>query len=155
MNMQDAADRADAILDATFKAIKPGVQWTHGETTTGSCDLSRRRAVMTVISEQRRGNFLGLIQRHWEGEGFEITAVNKDKDLPAIYAESSDGFTLRMSIGGKGQAFFEVATPCVKESAVSDPTTPSNGPNYAGGPIPRPDVTSDFWSSDSPAPAKS
>ncbi|WP_198533732.1 hypothetical protein [Streptomyces odonnellii] len=147
MNMQEAAERADSILDATFGAIRPEVRWTHGETTTGSCDLSRRRAVMTVISEQRRGGFLGVVERFWRKSGYEITSVNTNREFPAIYARSPDGFGLRLSIAGKGQAFFEVATPCVEESDVAGPTTPANGPDYRGGPIPRPDVHDSFWSS--------
>ncbi|MFD5034400.1 hypothetical protein ACFWM0_28920 [Streptomyces sp. NPDC058405] len=155
MDMQEAANRADSILDGTLDAIKPEVKWTHGETTAGSCDLSRRRTVMTVISEQRRGAFLGVIDRLWRKSGYEITSVNSNKEFPAIYAKSSDGFGMSLSIGGKGQAFFEVATPCVEESAVAKPTVESNGPDYSGGPVPRPNVHDDFWSSGAPLSASS
>ncbi|MEV7684089.1 hypothetical protein AB0O64_36970 [Streptomyces sp. NPDC088341] len=148
MDMQEAAERADSILDGTFGAISPEVHWTHGETTAGSCDLSRRRAVMTVISEQRRGGFLGVVERFWRKSGYEITSVNTSREFPAIYAKSPDGFGLRLSIAGRGQAFFEVATPCVEESDVAKPRTRANGPDYSGGPIPRPDVYDDFWSSE-------
>lgn len=152
LNMQEAAERADSILEGTFRAIRPTVRWTHGETTAGSCDLSRRRAVMTIISEQRRGGFLGVVERSWRKSGYEITSVNSSQRLPAIYAKSPDGFGIRLSIGGGGQAFFEVATPCVEKSAVADPTAATDGPNYAGGPIPRPDVHDDFWSAATPPP---
>ncbi|MFE2035321.1 hypothetical protein ACFXBB_19125 [Streptomyces scopuliridis] len=155
MDMQEAAERADSILDGTFVAIRPEVRWTHGETTVGSCDLSRRRAVMTVISEQRRGGFLGVVERFWQKSGYEITSVNSSEEFPAIYAKSADGFGLRLSVAGKGQAFFEVATPCVEESAVADPTSQPNGPDYSGSPIPRPDVHDDFWSSRAPLPTSS
>lgn len=57
MDMQEAAVRADEILDGTFAAIKPEVHWTHERSTEGSCDVQRRRAVMTIISEERRGAF--------------------------------------------------------------------------------------------------
>ncbi|WTK95770.1 hypothetical protein OG700_21215 [Streptomyces sp. NBC_01508] len=146
MNMQEAAERADSILDGTFRAIRPGVKWTHGETTVGSCDLSRRRAVMTIVSERQRGGFLGVVERYWRKSGYEITSVNSSQRFPAIYAKSLDGFGIRLSIGGEGQAFFEVATPCVEKSAVADPTAETDGHNYAGGPIPRPDIRDDFWS---------
>jgi hypothetical protein len=155
MDMKEAAERADSILDGTLAAIEPEVKWTHGETTTGSCDLSRRRAVMTDVSVQRRGAFLGVVDRFWRTSGYEITSVNSDKNFPAIYAKSADGFGISLSIGGKGQAFFEVATPCVEESVVAVPTAKPNGPNYAGGPIPRPNVHDDFWSSKAPQPAAS
>ncbi|MCI3226799.1 hypothetical protein OG705_15990 [Streptomyces sp. NBC_00838] len=152
MNMQEAAERADSILEGTFRAIRPGVRWTHGETTVGSCDLSRRRAVMTIISEERRGGFLGVVERSWRKSGYEITSVNNSQRFPAIYAKSPDGFGIRLSIGGEGQPFFEVATPCVEKSEVAAPTAKTDGPNYAGGPIPRPDIHDDFWSAPSPPP---
>ncbi|MEV3874133.1 hypothetical protein [Streptomyces sp. NPDC049906] len=146
MNMQEAADRADAILDGTLAAVKPAVSWTHGETSEGDCDLSRRRAVMTVISEERRGSFLGVVERHWKSEGFSPLGVNASRELPATYFETPDDFRVRLRFGGNGQAFFEVATPCVEQSAVKAPTARTVGPNYAGGPIPSPDVHSEFWS---------
>lgn len=155
VNMQEAAEQADAILDGTFSAIKPPVNWTHGETSEGDCDVSRRRAVMTVISEERRGNFLGVVERHWKTEGYTQLGVNSSLKSPATYFETPDGFRARLRFGSDGQAFFEVATPCVDKSAVEAPTTETVGPNYAGAPIPTPDVRSDFWSagpSDSPKP---
>ncbi|MGV4891342.1 hypothetical protein ACSR0Z_33105 [Streptomyces viridosporus] len=155
MNMQEAAEHADAMLDAVLESIKPEVQWTHDETTTTSCDLIRRRTVMTIISKERRGSFLGLVERFWEKSGYEITAVNKSTKFPAVYAEDSDGFTISLSIGDQGQAFFEAATPCVEESAVADPTSSPKGVNYAGKKIPRPNVHSDFWSSTTPIPSAS
>lgn len=152
MNMQEAAERADAMLDTTFSSIKPQVNWAHGPTTAGSCDLSRRRTVMTVISEDRRGSFLGVVERSWRSQGYRITDVNKSKKFPAIFAKTSDGFGISLTIGGEGQAFFEVATPCVTESKVSDPTATPNGPSYEGVyPLPRPNVRSKFWSSSGPA----
>jgi hypothetical protein len=150
MNMQEAAERADSMLDATFGAIKPEVRWAHDETTAGSCDLSRRRVVMTVISAQRRGNFLGMIERFWKKSGYEITSVNTDKEFPAIFAKTSDGFGIALTIADKGQAHFEVATPCMEKSEVAAPTTKPNGPAYDGVEIPRPNVRSDFWSADTP-----
>ncbi|KIF68753.1 hypothetical protein HY68_09120 [Streptomyces sp. AcH 505] len=155
MDMQQAADRADRMLDGTIGAIKPPVQWTHGPTTTGSCDLSRRRTVMTQISPNRRGALLGVIDRFWRKTGYEITSVNSDAEFPGIYARTVDGFQISLSIGGEGQAFFEVATPCVDASAVAESTVPPNGPAYTSGPIPRPNVQDDFWSSSEPLASSS
>ncbi|WP_406321851.1 hypothetical protein [Streptomyces sp. NBC_01637] len=147
MDMQGAADRADGILDAVLREVKPRVQWAHGPTSTGSCDVSRMRVVMTIVSENRRGSFLGLVDRFWRKSGYRIKAVNNDVDVPAIYAQTKDGFGVTLSIGGKGQAFFEVDSPCVKESEVAESTTPPNGPAYDDVyPLPRPNVHSDFWS---------
>ncbi|MFB6780330.1 hypothetical protein ACFCX0_23510 [Streptomyces sp. NPDC056352] len=147
MNMQEAADRADGILDAVLKTIEPEIQWAHGPTTTGSCDVTRRRAVMTIVSAERRGSFLGVVDRFWRKSGYRIKAINNDLDVPAIFAQTRDGFGVTLSIGGKGQAFFEVDSPCVKESEVAESTTPPNGPAYENVyPLPRPNVHSDFWS---------
>ncbi|MFF2214542.1 hypothetical protein [Streptomyces antibioticus] len=155
MNMQEAAEHADKLLDDTFAAIKPAVHWTHGETTEGSCDVSRRRAVMTVISPERRGSFLGVVERYWKAEGYRQLGANRSVESPATYFETPDRFRVRLLIGGNGQAFFEVATPCVTKSSVAPPTAETVGPNYAGSPIPDPDVRSAFWSSTTPIPSAS
>ncbi|MDK0521411.1 hypothetical protein [Streptomyces sp. ML-6] len=145
MDMQEAAERADEILDGTFAAIKPPVYWTHGQSTEGGCDVQRRRAVMTIISEERRGSFLGVIERYWKSREYKQLAVN-NSDIPAMYYRTPDGFNVRVLVGANGQAFFEVATPCVNPSEVSLPKTETVGPNYAGKKIPFPYVKSDFWS---------
>ncbi|MFB6874787.1 hypothetical protein [Streptomyces sp. NPDC056323] len=153
MNMQEAAVRADEILDETFAAIKPSVHWTHGQSTEGNCDVQRRRAVMTIISEERRGSFLGVVERYWESQGYKQISVNKSKS-PAMYYRTPDEFNVRVLVGSNGQAFFEVATPCVNHSKVSPPKAETVGPNYAGKRIPFPDVKSDFWSGKSASPSR-
>jgi hypothetical protein len=150
MNMQEAADRADFILDATFAGIKPAVEWVHGESTEGACDVSRRRAVLTVISEQRRGGFFGVVERGWKQAGYRQLGVNSSVESPATYFETADGFRVRLLIGGGGQAFFEVATPCVEKSQVAPPAPPPGGGGRAGDPIPRPNIRSPFWSAGAP-----
>ncbi|MET7794674.1 hypothetical protein ABZV25_12945, partial [Micrococcus luteus] len=149
ITMQQAAERADAMLDATLGAIEPEVHWTHSGTSTGSCDVSRSRTVMTIISKERRGNFLGVVQRFWEKSGYRIKSVNKSEKFPAIFAQSPDGFGISLVVGGAGQVAFEVDSPCAKPSKVADPTASPNGPDY-NYPIPRPNVRSDFWSATSP-----
>lgn len=154
MNMQEAADRADGILDSTIRAIDPEVHWTHGPSTSGSCDVTRRRVVMTVISAGRRGNFLGVVDRLWRGSGYLIISTRNDAEAPAIYARTDDGFGISLIVGGEGQVFFEADTPCVQESEVADPTTKPNTPSYEGMEnIPRPNIHSDFWSAATPVSA--
>ncbi|MFD7856404.1 hypothetical protein ACFV6B_19250 [Streptomyces microflavus] len=151
MDMQAAAERSDVILDDVLREIRPELRWTHGPTTVGSCDVSRRRVVMTDISASRRGNLLGVVDRFWRTRGYRMTVVNNDAEFPAIYARTSDGFGVRLRIGGQGQAFFQVDTPCVRESEVADSTSQATAPLYEGMEvIPRPNIHSDFWSAQTP-----
>ncbi|NYE42087.1 hypothetical protein [Streptomyces fulvorobeus] len=151
MDMQMAAKYSDKVLDETLVQIEPEVQWTHGPTTTGSCDVTRRRTVMTVISGDRRGSFLGVVDRYWRESDYEIKTINNDGDFPAIYAQTKRGFGVSLSFGGEGQAFFEVDSPCVEKSDVADSTTKPTAPSYEGMEnIPRPHLRSDFWSAGAP-----
>ncbi|MET9953113.1 hypothetical protein ABZ135_16370 [Streptomyces sp. NPDC006339] len=152
MNMQAAAARADSLLDATIKAVVPEIQWTHHTWTSGSCTVTRRRKVMTIISEQRRGAFLGVVERFWKKSGYDITGVNRDQEMPAIFAKTPEGFQLTLTVGYEGQIVFRADTPCVAKSAVADPTTPPNGPAHPLGRIPAPNVRSAFWSAAAPLP---
>ncbi|MGA5165548.1 hypothetical protein [Streptomyces lavendulocolor] len=150
MNMQAAAEHADAMLDATIGAVVPEVVWAHHVTTTGSCDVSRRRKIMTIVSPQRRGAFLGVVERYWKNRGYIVTAVRASEERPAIFARSPEGFGISLIFGHAGQAFFEVATPCVTKSDVAEPTSVPNGPAYPLGEIPTPNVRSAFWSAEVP-----
>ena len=151
VDMQAAANRADQILDSVLEEVRPAMNWAHGPTSTGACDVSRMRAVMTIIAAERRGNVLGLVERFWRQSDYRIKAVNADSEFPAIYAETRDGFGVSLSFGGGGQAFFEADSPCVDKSEVAEPTTQPNGPTYEGVyPIPRPNIRSPFWSAGAP-----
>ncbi|MFJ7411517.1 hypothetical protein ACIQWZ_11975 [Streptomyces sp. NPDC098077] len=151
MDMQGAAERADGMFYATVGEIKPEIEWVHYTTTTGSCDVTRYWTVMTVVSEQRRGNFLGVVERFWKASDYRIEMVNPSKDLPTIVATSPDGFGIQVKFGYKGQAFFEVTSPCVEKSKVAGPKRAANGRTYDGE-IPTPNVRSGFWSAETPVP---
>ncbi|SBV03412.1 hypothetical protein YW5DRAFT_07099 [Streptomyces sp. Ncost-T6T-1] len=76
-----------------------------------------------------------------------MTAVNNSVEFPAIYARTIDGYRLSLRIGGQGQAFFQVDTPCAQKSEVLDSTSQATAPLYEGMEfIPRPNIHSDFWS---------
>ncbi|MFJ5050024.1 hypothetical protein [Streptomyces sp. NPDC088719] len=151
MDMQGAAERADGMFYATVGEIKPEIEWVHYTTTTGSCDVTRYWTVMTVVSEQRRGNFLGVVERFWKASDYRIEMVNPSKDVPTIIATSPDGFGIQVKFGYKGQAFFEVTSPCVEKSKVAGPKRAANGRTYDGE-IPTPNVRSGFWSAETPVP---
>ncbi|MFD8618941.1 hypothetical protein [Streptomyces sp. NPDC059513] len=147
MDMQEAAERSDAMLDAVLEAVDPDLQWAHGPTTTRACGVTRRRTVMTVVSADRRQTFLDRAEAFWRKSEYRIKAVNKDEVFPAVYAVTEAGFGVSVSFRGKGQAFLEADSPCVKESKVAPPTAEPNGPAYEGVyPLPRPNVRSGFWS---------
>ncbi|MEU3981402.1 hypothetical protein AB0F77_15030 [Streptomyces sp. NPDC026672] len=148
MNLQEAADRADTILDEAFAAIKPGVQWTHRYSMPGDCYVDRDRAVMTIISAQRRGSFLGVLDRHWKGKGYNLVATSPNG--LAAHFKTQDGFQLEVLIAPNGQAHLSVTTPCVDESDVAQPTSKPNGPDYSKQKLPAPNVKSTFWSSEAP-----
>ena len=106
---------------------------------------------MTVISDGRRGSFLGLVDRFWRKSGYRIKAINNDLDFPAIYAQTNRGFGVSLTFGAEGQAFLEVDSPCVEKSDVADSTTKPTAPSYEGMEnIPRPNIRSDFWSAEAP-----
>ncbi|MFI6205631.1 hypothetical protein ACIBAI_04440 [Streptomyces sp. NPDC051041] len=153
MNMQTAADRADAILDGTFAAIKPPVQWTPTYTVPAECYVDRDRTVMTIISEQRRTAFLDVVERHWRSEGYEL--VDMSENGLATNFRTHDGFQLQVLIGTNGQAHFTVTTPCVEKTDVSAPSGPPIGFDYSQQEVPAPNVRSDFWSSTEPVPSSS
>ncbi|MFD4033397.1 hypothetical protein ACFWVP_23530 [Streptomyces sp. NPDC058637] len=147
MDMQEAADRSDSMLDAVLEQMDPEVQWAHGPTTKGGCDVTRRRTVMTIVSAERRQSFLDQVEKFWLESDYRIKARNKDEVFPAIYAQTKAGFGISVSFRGKGQAFFEADSPCVEESGVADSASEPNGPAYEGVyPLPRPNVRSDYWS---------
>ncbi|MEU3299468.1 hypothetical protein ABZ729_06510 [Streptomyces sp. NPDC006678] len=165
MNMQEAGDRAEQMLDGMFGAIEPSVETQRGPSSdsictdfkndsTGTGSITRRRYVMTIISDERRGSFLGLVERHWKKDGYEITSVRKHKDSPAIFASTPEGFRVVLQFGFKGQASFDVTSPCVTESEVTEaPREPLDPSSPAAEGLPY--VRSDFWSAEAPAPSAS
>ncbi|GHH87084.1 hypothetical protein [Streptomyces capitiformicae] len=155
MTMQQAAERADSILTETMTAIKPQVQWEHGIFTDLTCSVSRRVSVTTIISPERRGSFLGVVERYWEKQGFTHRTANKSTTNPATYFITPDQFQIRLLFGYQGQAHFEVTTPCVKKSAVAPPQPVSGVPEYDGSEPPLPSENSDFWSANTPVSSAS
>ncbi|MBU7596595.1 hypothetical protein JGS22_002815 [Streptomyces sp. P38-E01] len=101
---------------------------------------------MTDVSEERRGSFLGVVERHWEKSGFEITGANSDREMPSIYAKTDQGYRLTLNIGYRGQAFFTIVSPCVRVSKLDPKLSKTNGPNFSGREIPRPpNFQDEFW----------
>ncbi|MFD0393540.1 hypothetical protein ACFQ3Z_17920 [Streptomyces nogalater] len=81
------------MLDAMVKVIHPPVEAAPGPSSeaicpdfkndsTGTGQVTRRRYVMTIISSERRGNFLGVVERYWKKLGYTITSVRDHKEMP-------------------------------------------------------------------------
>ncbi|ROP46979.1 hypothetical protein [Streptomyces sp. PanSC9] len=158
VDMQEAAEKADALVYQTFRAVRPPLDWTHDASDHGSCDgsdaygdVTRRAVVMTKVSDERRGALLGVIERYWKKSGLKITKVISDKEFPEMYAETGDGLLRTgLVVGGEGQFFLDVQTACVRTSEVRTPATQARGQSYYGKDLPRPNVTDPFWSSREP-----
>ncbi|MCX4691775.1 hypothetical protein [Streptomyces sp. NBC_01408] len=166
MNMQQGAERADVILQETLAAIQPEVLWNHspgGEAgctkgvagaPTGTGAAKRTVSIMTIVSEQRRGALMGVIERDWKGRGYTITSVNNSAEVPAIHAETPEGYTLSVKVGG-GQFFLDAGTPCLTDHPVQEPRTKPNTHHRKGQFPQRPDTQDEFWSATTPLPSGS
>ncbi|MFJ3722457.1 hypothetical protein ACIPYQ_07755 [Streptomyces sp. NPDC090045] len=167
MNLQQGAERADAILQETLAAVQPELKWNHGPgsdagctkgvagAATGTGSAKRLISILTIVSEQRRGALLGVIERDWKSRGYTITNVNESQKFPAIYASTPDGYILTVKVGGEGQFFLNAATPCLTDSGVQQPTSKPNTPDRKGEYPVRPDVQDEFWSATTPVPSGS
>ncbi|MFD7491369.1 hypothetical protein ACFV8T_02970 [Streptomyces sp. NPDC059832] len=161
MDMRQAGRRAEGVLDGTLAAIRPPVEWAYGAPSeaacstglnepTGTTTVTRSRNILTVVSERRRDNLLGLVQRYWERQGFQVVSVNSDKDMPRIRARDADDFTVSLDVGSIGNISVSAGVSCAVNSAM---TYPKGTPGHPGGPKVeelRPRERSDFWSSGEP-----
>ncbi|MFD3679429.1 hypothetical protein [Streptomyces sp. NPDC058613] len=166
MNMQQGANRVDAILQETLAAVRPELRWNHGPSSDAGCTnttggstgtgaAKRSVLILTIVSEQRRGALLGVIEREWKGRGYQVTSVNKNPVFPAMRADTPDGYSLSVEVAGEGQFFLDVATPCLTDSPVQDPTSKPNTPVRTTPYPQRPDVQDDFWSATTTVPSGS
>lgn len=156
-SLQTAAKKADAIVFDTLSSVQPTLEWVHDASSGSGCDshtidgretgaVTRRAAVMTIVSEGRRGSLLGVVERAWKKSGYAITGVDRDRAMPAIYARSSEGFRMSLSVGYKGRFHVSVTTPCFIMAEIGPPQTRANGQPFEGELVPAPNVHSDFWS---------
>ncbi|WLQ34084.1 hypothetical protein P8A18_11805 [Streptomyces castrisilvae] len=157
MDMQQAGQRAEAILDGTMAAIQPPVEWVRGSTSespcstglnepTGTTTVMRGRNILTVISEHRRGELLEMVQRYWEDQGFRDFDIDHDKKMPQIRATAADGLTVILDVGNIGNVYIHAGFGCAQDSEM---TYPEGTPGRPGGPkkverIPR--EHSPYWS---------
>ncbi|MEW1582531.1 hypothetical protein AB0407_31200 [Streptomyces microflavus] len=106
---------------------------------------------MTIISAQRRGSFLGVVDRFWRKSGYRLKMINSHVEAPAMYAETKDRFVVSLIVADKGQVHFDVDSPCVRASEVADSPRRATAPlDSEAELIPRPNIHSDFWSAQTP-----
>ncbi|MEU6059850.1 hypothetical protein [Streptomyces sp. NPDC047097] len=163
--MQEAGVRAEKMLDDTLAAVRPAVTALHAASGdiictdfknvgTGAGSVTRERAVVTIISAERRGNFLGVVERHWRASGYRITSVREDKEMPAVFATSPEHFQISLEFGAKGQAHLGVTSPCVTKSEIVEPSREPLPPE-ARAAEGMPYLHSGFWSARTPVPSPS
>lgn len=66
---------------------------------------------MTIIPEERRGRFLGMSERRWKKDGYEITSARENREMPATSASTPEGFRVAPEIGYKGRTSSSVTSP--------------------------------------------
>ncbi|GAA0580460.1 hypothetical protein [Streptomyces crystallinus] len=157
MNMQQAGEGSENILDATLAAIQPPVKWSYGAPMQEACStdlnepmgrttVTRSRNILTIISPDRRGSLLGVVQRHWESAGFKVTSVRDDESMPWVRATRDDGFSVSLQVGSVGNVFLSASFACAEDAEM---TYPSGTPGKPGGPRTeelKPRERSEFWS---------
>ncbi|MFB8212462.1 hypothetical protein [Streptomyces sp. NPDC056010] len=157
MDMKQAGQRAEEILDDTMEAIQPSVKWVRGvamvspcstnlNEPTGTTTVVRSRNILTVVSERRRDELLKMVQRHWKKRGATDFDVHSDEKMPRIRAKTADGLTVTLDVGYAGNVYIRAAFGCAQDSAM---TYPKGTPGQPGGPdeperIPR--EHSSYWS---------
>ncbi|MEU5436510.1 hypothetical protein AB0G73_24455 [Streptomyces sp. NPDC020719] len=162
MDMGQGAEQADAILQQTLGDITPPLRWNHGPSNdiacsnmlgkgTGTGTVERLIVILTKVSAERRGSLLGIVERSWKARGYKITGVNRDKDMPAIFATTPDHFQIVLEVGATGQFGFSAVTPCLTHTDnIPDPAPTPNTPQRDV-PYPAPDdIHDDFWSAPTP-----
>ena len=88
--------------------------------------------VMTIVSAERRGSFLGLVDRYWRKSGYRIKAINNDAEVPAIYAQTKDGFGVSLSHRRKRPSLLRSGQPLCRGVGRSRVHHPAQRPFLRG-----------------------
>lgn len=139
MDMQQAGERAEGILDGTMAAIRPPVVWSYGNPSdpacstglnepTGTTTVVRSRNITTVVSEERRDELLKQVREYWEQKGARDFTVRSGKGMPRMRARTADGFAVILQVGSIGNVFIEAGISCVEDSE----TYPNDTPGVPG-----------------------
>ncbi|MFE1769745.1 hypothetical protein [Streptomyces sp. NPDC059008] len=159
INVKQAVKQVDSILDGTFKAVHPRLQWrdepahmserrnSFTNTANGEMSVGRERHVRTRISKAKLTELLTDVDKYWRREGFKITLLNPRE--PSIMGERSDGCTVNFSVTGFGDVAISAGAGAQADLVSGDiegeegdkfPKAPNGGPDYA------PDLRDPYWS---------
>ncbi|MFG2532692.1 hypothetical protein [Streptomyces sp. NPDC048516] len=158
MDTSQASRRLNELLDSTFASVKPALKWRDGDTEVlqvndsvsnqpnGKATVSKTRYLRTKVSKKRLGGLMGVIERHWKASGYKITNINPK--VPSFVGLTSDGFSIRFSVGRPGNVYFDAASPSVEDPGFSGTLKEGDKfpPDSDGDPNIMPDVHDPFWS---------
>ncbi|MYW10860.1 hypothetical protein GT034_21290 [Streptomyces sp. SID2563] len=161
MDMQQAGERAEGILDGTMAAIRPPVGWSYGNPSdtacstglnepTGTTTVFRSRKIDTVVSGQRRGELLKQVREYWEQRGARDFTVDSGEGMPRIRARTADGFAVILQVGSIGNVFIEAGISCVEDSEMTYPRDTPGVPGSSVKPEGLPRKYSAHWSETAP-----
>jgi hypothetical protein len=160
MDATEARTRIDALLDGTFAAVKPPLEWLDGwytvaENTSGIDDrpdgtahITGSRHVTTKVAQAKYGALLGVVERYWRKQGYRIVSINADDRMPSVDAETPDGNRVSIEIGYPGNVTVTAGVPSIEDpgdyypfgSGPPMPTTADGDPDIM------PKVDDPFWS---------
>ncbi|MBO1416740.1 hypothetical protein [Streptomyces sp. FH025] len=124
----DAAERCETLLQDTLDALRPVPVWQDAVPRSGSrLPLPGRgsevlwyvtlgRDLLTVVSQARRAELVGAVERHWRRSGWTITSVNACRDRLGVAAGTPDGYRLVLNVGEFGEIGLVADSPGVARS---------------------------------------
>ncbi|MCZ1018357.1 hypothetical protein [Streptomyces noursei] len=159
LNPNQAVKRVDAVLDDTFKTVRPELKWRDGpirttegrnsftNTSNGELTVGRTRYVRTKVSKEKLSELIKAVDTHWRREGFKVGELNPER--PSLSATAPDGCTIKLSVGGVNNVYFDAGVGAISpgrgfqvkgEEGDKFPKAPNGGPDYT------PDVRDRYWS---------
>ncbi|WP_159393922.1 hypothetical protein [Streptomyces sp. NRRL F-5755] len=152
----------DVLLNSATSAVKPSLKWRDGATETqplnhkvtnkpdGTVVVSKTRYMRTKVARSKVDALANSVQDHCKGKGYKITSVNPKE--PSFVALTSDGYSLRFSVGAPGNVYLDAAGPPARDPGTSgEDTLPGlEGDTFPkdakGQPDIMPDLEDTYWS---------
>ncbi|MFH8404749.1 hypothetical protein ACH4FX_08220 [Streptomyces sp. NPDC018019] len=157
-----AGKHLDVLLNGVTSAVKPSLKSRDGATETqqlnhnvsnkpdGTVIVSKTRYIRTKVARSKVDALANSMQGYCKGEGYKITSVNPKE--PSFVALTSDGYSLRFSVGAPGNVYLDAASPPARDPGTSGDDTLSGmeGDTFPkdakGQPDIMPDLEDAYWS---------